>query len=71
MLAIKHRHDDHSRLSSPIINCMNTFSGNLLVDEWLNLSFKKEDLLCCFLIGVNITAFGLEAHYNNHDVSSF
>ena len=49
MLAIKHSHDDHSRLSSPIINCMNTFSGNLFVDVWHNLPFKKEDLLCCFL----------------------
>ena len=32
MLAIKHRHDDHSRLSS---------SGNLFFDVWHNLSFKK------------------------------
>ena len=40
MLATKHRHDDHSRLSS---------SGNLFFDVWHNLPFKKEDLLCCFL----------------------
>ena len=40
MLAIKHRHDDHSRLSS---------SGNLFFDVWHNLPFKKEGLLCCFL----------------------
>ena len=32
MLAIKHRHYDHSRLSS---------SGNLIFDVWHNLSFKK------------------------------
>ena len=49
MLAIKHRHDGHSRLSSPIINCMNTFSGNLFLDVWHNLPFKEEDILCCFL----------------------
>ena len=40
MLAIKHRHDDHSRLSS---------SGNIFFDVWHNLPFKKEGLLCCFL----------------------
>ena len=40
MLAIKHRHDDHSRLSN---------SGNLFFDVWNNLPFKKEGLLCCFL----------------------
>ena len=40
MLATKHRHDDHSRLSS---------SGNLFFDVWHNLPFKKEGLLCCFL----------------------
>ena len=39
MLAIKHRHDDHSRLSS---------SGNIFFDVWHNLPFKKEGLLCCF-----------------------
>ena len=51
MLTIKHRHDDHSRLSSPIINCiyMNTFSGNLFFDVWDNLPFKKEAIFCCFL----------------------
>ena len=32
MLAIKHRHDDHSRLSS---------SGNLFFDVWHNLPFNK------------------------------
>ena len=37
MLAIKHRHDDHSRLSS---------SGNIFFDVWHNLPFKKEGLLC-------------------------
>ena len=36
MLAIKHRHDDHIRLSS---------SGNLFFDVWDNLPFKKEGLL--------------------------
>ena len=40
MLAIKHRHGDHSSLSS---------SGNLFFDVWHNLPFKKEGLLCCFL----------------------
>ena len=40
MLAIIHRHDDHSRLSS---------SGNLFFYVWHNLPFKKEGLLCCFL----------------------
>ena len=40
MLAIKHRHDDHSRLSS---------SGNVFFDVWHNLPFKKEGILCCFL----------------------
>ena len=35
MLATKHRHDDHSRLSS---------SGNLFFDVWHNLPFKKEGL---------------------------
>ena len=40
MLAIKHKHDDHNRLSS---------SGNLFVDVWHNLPFKKEVMLCCFL----------------------
>ena len=35
MLAIKHRHDDHSRLSS---------SGNLFFDVWNNLPFKKRRL---------------------------
>ena len=40
MLAIKHRHDDHNRLSS---------SGNLFFDVWHNLPLKKEGLLCCFL----------------------
>ena len=40
MLAIKHRHDDHSRLSSSV---------NLFFDVWHNLPFKKEGLLCCFL----------------------
>ena len=38
MLAIKHRHDDHNRLSS---------SGNLFFDVWHNLPFKKEGLLLC------------------------
>ena len=40
LLVIKHRHDDHNRLSS---------SGNLFFDVWHNLPFKKEGLLCCFL----------------------
>ena len=40
MLAIKHRHDDHNRVSS---------SGNLFFDVWHNFPFKKEGLLCCFL----------------------
>ena len=40
MLAIKHRNDDHSRLSS---------SGNLFFDVWHNLPFKKEGIFCCFL----------------------
>ena len=40
MLAIKHRHDDPSRLSSSV---------NLFFDVWHNLPVKKEGLLCCFL----------------------
>ena len=39
MLAIKHRHDDHNRLST---------SGNLFFDVWHHLPFKKKAYSAAF-----------------------
>ena len=46
MLAIKHRHDDHNRLSS---------SGNLFFDVWHNLPFIKEGLLWALLSRMEVS----------------